>query len=118
MVVLPVSNSPKEFDVDPHAPHGALKSSQNGSVNWLRVSSAATLVTSGALLLAGKHRLGLVVAATGTSLAMIDQQDSLKKWWSVLPGYIAQVQGVLSQVEKAVDNFAEQREKIGHVIGR
>jgi hypothetical protein len=49
---------------------------------------------------------------------MIDQQDSLKKWWSVLPGYIAQVQGVLSQVEKAVDNFAEQREKIGHVIGR
>jgi len=118
MVVVPLSKLPRDFDVDPNAPLGAKTTSNNGSVNWLRVTSAATLVTGGALLLAGKHRIGLAVAATGTSLALIDQQDSMKKWWSLLPSYINQVQGVISQVEKAVEQFAEQREKIGNVLGR
>jgi hypothetical protein len=118
MVVVPLSKLPRDFDVDPNAPLGAKATSNNCSVNWLRVTSAATLVTGGALLLAGKHRMGLAVAATGTSLALIDQQDSMKKWWALLPGYINQVQGVLSQVEKAVEQFAEQREKIGSVLGR
>ncbi len=52
------------------------------------------------------------------AMAMIDQQDALKKWWSLLPSYIAEVQGVLNQVEQAVGEFAEQREKIGNVLGR
>ncbi len=118
MVVLPLSKSPADFDVDPNAPPGARKTSNDSPVNWLRVTSAATLVTGGALMLAGKHRVGLVAAVTGTSLALIDQQDSMKKWWSLLPGYIAQVQGVLNQVEEAVEEFAKQREKIGNVLGR
>ena len=117
MVVLPLSNLPKNFDVDPNALH-AKRAASDASLNWLRITSAATLVTSGALLLAGKHRLGLAAAATGTSLALIDQQDTVKKWWSLLPGYIAEVQNVLTQVEGAVEEFAEQREKIGHVLGR
>jgi hypothetical protein len=42
----------------------------------------------------------------------------MKKWWSLLPGYIAQVQSVVNQIEEAVEEFAEQREKIGKVLGR
>jgi len=118
MVVLPLSKSPKNFDVDPNAPVGARATSNDSSVNWLRVTSAATLVTGGALLLAGKHRLGLAVAATGTSLALIDQQDSMKKWWALLPGYIVQVQSILNHVEEAVEEFSKQRQKIGSVLGR
>lgn len=118
MVVLPLSKMPRDFKVDPHAPTGAHTTSKDGSLNWLRFTSAATLVASGALLLAGKHRAGLAVAATGTSLALIDQQDAMKKWWAHLPGYIAQIQDILNQVDKAVENFAEQREKIGSVLGR
>jgi hypothetical protein len=118
MVVLPLSKMPRDFNVDPNAPHGTKLESSDVPINWLRVTSAATLVTGGALLLSGKQRLGLVVAAAGTSLALIDQQDAMKKWWSLLPGYIAQVQGVLNQVEEAVEEFAEQREKIGNVLGR
>jgi hypothetical protein len=118
MVVLPLSKLPRDFDVDPNAPAGARTTSNDCSVNWLRVTSAATLVTGGALLLAGKQRLGLAVAATGTSLALLDQQDSMKKWWALLPGYIVQVQSILNQVEEAVDEFAKQREKIGSVLGR
>jgi len=42
----------------------------------------------------------------------------MKKWWALLPGYISQIQDVLGQVEKAVEQFAEQRDKIGQVLGR
>lgn len=118
MAVLPLSQLPRDFDADPNAPRRARQTQDEGEVNWLRVTAAATLVTGGALLLAGKNRLGLVAAAAGTSLAMIDQQDKLKKWWELLPGYIVEVQGVLNQVDKAVEEFAAQREKIGHVLGR
>ena len=118
MVVLPLSKLPRDFDVDPNAPRGVKTTSNDSPVNWLQITSAATLVTGGALLLAGKRRLGLAVAVTGTSLALVDQQDSMKKWWALLPGYIAQVQNVLNQVDEAVEEFAEQREKIGSILGR
>ena len=116
MVVLPLSNLPRNYNVDPNAPRQSV--SDDSSVNWLRVTSAATLVTGGALLLAGKNRLGLVAAAAGTSLAMLDQRDTLKKWWTHLPRYIADVQGVLAHVEGAVEEFAHQRERLGKAIGR
>jgi hypothetical protein len=118
MVVLPLSKLPRNYDVDPNNPRTRRPASSDRPIGWLRVTSAATLVTGGALLLAGKHRLGLIAAATGTSLAMLDQQDSVKKWWAHLPSYIANVQGVLSQVEGAVEEFAVQREKFGKVMGR
>ena len=117
MVVVPLSKMPENFDVDPHAPHRR-EEAADPTVTWLRVTAAATLVTSGALLLAGKRRLGLVAAATGVSMAMIEQQGTLKKWWAVLPSYIADIQGVLNQVEGAVEEFAEQREKLGNVLSR
>ena len=117
MVVVPLSKMPNSFDVDPHAPRPNHPSSDS-SLNWLRVTSAATLVASGALLLAGKRKAGLLAAVTGTSIAMIEQQDALKKWWALLPGYIVQVQDVIVQVEDAVKEFAEQREKLGNVLGR
>jgi len=116
MVVVPLSKTPDKFDVDPRAPHSSDDSGD--SINWLRVTSAATLVASGALLLAGKRRIGLVAAATGASLAMIEQQDAIKKWWVLLPGYIVQIQDVINQVDDAVKEFAEQREKLGNVLGR
>ena len=118
MVVVPLSKMPDNFNVDPNAPHNSGENSDDSSMNWLRVASAATLVAGGALLLAGKRRAGLATAATGLSLAMIEQQDTLKKWWVLLPGYIAQVQSVINEVEEAVEGFAEQREKLGNVLGR
>jgi hypothetical protein len=116
MVVLPLSRLPKDFDVDPNASVQPRKKPADDSISWLRITSAATLVTGGALLLAGKNRLGLVAAAAGTSLALIDQQDTLKKWWELLPGYIEEVQGLIDQVEDAVGEVAAQRDKLGQLL--
>jgi hypothetical protein len=115
-VAIPLSQLPKNYSTDPNAPRTFVSDSDR-PISWLRVASAATLVTGGALLLAGKHRAGLIAAATGTSLAMLDQQDTVKKWWAHLPGYIADVQNALVHVESAVEEFAHQRERIGKAIG-
>ena len=62
-----------------------------------------------------KRRLGLVAAATGTTLALLDQQDVLRDWWKILPNYIEEVQYLLSQVQGTVDEVSNQREKLGRV---
>jgi len=79
MVVVPLAKPANDFDVAPSA-------ERVDGVNWVRYASAATLVASGALLLGGKRRLGLVAAATGTCLALLDQKDVLNEWWKILPG--------------------------------
>lgn len=117
MVVLPLSKLSGDFDADMGAPRAGADSNPN-SMNWLRIASAATLLTGGALLLGGKRRAGLFVAATGTALAVLDQQDTLSKWWSLLPTYIDDIQNLLNQAEGAVEEFAAQREKLSQALGR
>ena len=117
MVVLPLSRSTEGYDPDLNTPK-AVPAQNANSMNWVRIAAAASLVTGGALLLSGKRRAGLLAAATGTALALIDQQDTLSKWWSLLPNYIDDIQWLLNQAEGAVEEFAAQREKLGQVIGR
>jgi len=111
MVVVPLSKPANDYDAEPSAPKA-------NSVNWVRIAAACTLGASGALLLGGRRRAGLVAAATGTALALLDQQDALRKWWRVLPGYIGEVQRLLNQVQESVDEFGVQREKLGRILGR
>ena len=117
MVVLPLSRFPDDFGADVKTPQ-ADPAPDDGSMNWVRIAAAAALVTGGALLLSGKRRAGLLVAATGTALALIEQQDTLSKWWLLLPIYIEDIQQLLTQAEGAVEEFAAQREKLGQVLGR
>ena len=117
MVVLPLSRLPEDFDADLKTPK-AVPAQNANSMNWVRIASAASLVAGGALLLSGKRRAGLMAAATGTTLALLDQQDTLSKWWSLLPTYIDDIQWLLNQAEGAVEEFAAQRDKLGQVLGR
>ena len=116
MVVLPLSRSTEGYDPDLNTPK-AVPAQNANSMNWLRIAAAASLVSGGALLLTGKRRAGLLAAATGTALALIDQQDALSKWWLLLPNYIDDIQRLLNEAEGAVEEFAAQREKLGQVLG-
>jgi hypothetical protein len=117
MVVVPLSKPLSEsnpityYDVAPGVP-------QSNAVTWVRFAAAGALVASGALLLTGRRRAGLVAAATGTSLALLDQKSVLRDWWKILPGYIGEVQRLLTQVQGAVDEVSTQRQKLGRVLGR
>lgn len=114
MVVLPLSRLPMDFA----APPAVEPAERADDVNWLRVSSAVALVTGGALFLAGKPRLALLAAAAGTAVALVDQQEMVKKYWGLLPEYMADMQHVLTQVQETVEEVASQRDKLGRALGR
>jgi hypothetical protein len=49
---------------------------------------------------------------------MIDQQATVRTWWDALPGYIANVQDLLGQAQRMVENISAQRDRLREVIGR
>jgi hypothetical protein len=87
-------------------------------MDWVGFAAGGTLVTAGLLLLAGKQRAAMVAAASGTALALLDQQETLRSWWNALPAYIDQVQGVLGKVQDTVSEVAVKREALRRVLER
>jgi hypothetical protein len=111
MVVLPLSMPANDSNAAPRAPG-------DDPMNWVRVAAAGTLAASGVLLVTGRHRAGLVAAASGTALAMLDQKQTVRAWWDALPGYLAEVQSLLGRVQGAVDELSAQREKLHRVLSK
>jgi hypothetical protein len=111
MVVVPLHNPSGKPQVAP------VEQEQESNC-WLRVAAGGALLVSGALLLNGKHRAGLLAALAGTSMAMLDQQETVVKWWSALPSLINDGARVIGQVQGVVDNLDSQRERIRTLVGR
>jgi hypothetical protein len=111
MVVVPLSKPANDSEITP----GVVESE---TMNWVGFAAGGTLVAAGLLLLAGERRAGMVTAATGTALALLDQQETLHSWWNALPGYIDQVQRVLGQVQDTVNDVAVKRESLRRVLAR
>lgn len=109
MVVVPLPNPTNEPKVEPRAAHAA-------SNDLLRYAAGGSLIASGILLLNGKHRAGLLAAATGTALVMLDQQDTVEAWWFALPGLIDNAARMLSQVESVLNSVDAQRAKIRAIV--
>ncbi len=88
------------------------------SVDWVRIGAASSLIAGGLLYIAGERRAGIAAAATGTALAMIDQQDTLRAWWRQLPGYVDQIQHMLDDVQALVEDITGKRERLREVLGK
>jgi hypothetical protein len=111
MVVVPLSKPENDSDVTP----GAEKSEP---MNWIGFAAGGSLVAAGLLLLVGERRAGMVAAASGTALAMLNEKETLLSWWNAMPGYIDQVQRVLNQVQTTVEDVDAKREALHRVLAR
>ncbi len=110
MVVVPLSKATHNASETP--------ASTADSRRWLRMAAAGTLVASGALLIAGKRRAGLVTALTGAALVMIEQREAVSKLWNALPGYLGAIQSVAGRAQAAVEDISAQGEKLHRVLSR
>ena len=110
MAVVPLSKSASNAG-------GSCANGAN-SRHWVGMVAAGTLAASGALLVAGKRRAGLVTAVSGAALAMLDQQEVVSKWWNALPAYLDEMQGMLSRAQCAVEDLSVQGEKLRRVLGK
>jgi len=111
MVVVPLSKTSS----DPGAKPVAKKLKET---NWIRLAAAGTLAASGALLVTGKHRAGLLTALSGTVLVMIDQHEAVSAWWNQLPAYLEEIQGLLGRAQSAVEDLSDQGAKLREVLSR
>ena len=102
MVVVPLTQPERETAID-------RRRSDSDAMNWARFAAGGTLLAGGVLMLTGNRKAGLVTAASGAALAILDQQETVKAWWDALPGYIDKVQHVLGQVEQTVAEVAAER---------
>jgi hypothetical protein len=111
MVVDPLSKSANDSAMTPEA-------QESETMNWVGFAAGGALVTAGLLLLAGERRAGMVAAASGTALALLDQQETLISWWNVLPEYIDQLQRMLDQVQNTINDVEVKREALRRVLAR
>ena len=111
MVVVPLSKPENDSNVT----SGAEKSEP---MNWIGFAAGGTLVAAGLLLLVGERRAGMVAAASGTALTMLNEKETLLSWWNAMPGYIEQVQRVLNQVQATVEDVDAKREALHRVLAR
>jgi hypothetical protein len=88
------------------------------SLDWVTIAACGSLITGGLMLLSGQKRAGLVIAASGTALAMMDQEETLRRWWEALPGYVDRAQMMLEQVRDVMEDIAEKGEAVRRVLSR
>jgi|WetSurMetagenome_2_1015567.scaffolds.fasta_scaffold13030_4 hypothetical protein len=111
MVVVPLTKPEEASPTTPKAVGSEAKS-------WIGFAAGGTLVAGGLMLLAGERKAGMVAAASGTAMALLDQQETLHTWWEALPGYIDQVQNVLGKVQDTVNAVAVKREELRRILAR
>jgi hypothetical protein len=111
MVVVPLQKSEDEWARSRVA-------AQTEEANWVGIAAGGALIAGGLLLLAGQRRAGMVAAASGTALALLDQQETLHRWWNSLPGYIDEVEQLMANVQGTVDDLAARRETLARILNR
>ncbi len=117
MVVVPIPNPSVEAAAEPSSAM-SLAAAPSKSNDWLCYSACGTLLASGILLLSGNRRAGLLAAIAGTTLAALDQQDTVRSWWNALPGLMDDANRMIGQVQNVVQNVDVQREKLRALVER
>jgi hypothetical protein len=111
MVVVPLSRMENEAKSN-------RRIFEHEGTNWVRMAAGGSLLAGGLMLLTSNRKAGMVTAAAGTALALLDQQETVKLWWDALPGYIDKVQDLLGRVEATVSELDGQRARLEQILSR
>jgi hypothetical protein len=102
------------FPPKPSYPQGQAEDSppEQSNRDWVGIASGSALLAGALLLLSGRKRAGLVVAAGATAVTMLDQKETILDWWHALPQHLDNVQRFLDQTQHRVENLSAAREKL------
>lgn len=91
-------------------------SPERKNADWVKFAAGGSLVAGACLLIAGRRRAGMVMAASGTAIALLDQQDTLRRWWGAVPRYLDQAQTMVGRVQDAVKELSEKSETVRRAL--
>lgn len=130
MVAVPIPRSgassqgryPQSFPTYAEVPAGSASlpapAGSSQSPDWTHYVAAGTLVAGGVLMVTGHKRAGMAVAAAGTALALIEEQEAIKSWWKNLPGYLDDAQEFLDKIEGYLQEAAVQGQRLQGILRR
>ena len=86
--------------------------------NWSRNIAAASLVAGAVLLVAGRRRTALAVAAAGAAVTLLERPEAAQELWTKLPEYICSGQDFLVRAEGVIEKLGEQAARLRETVGR
>ena len=92
--------------------------SQTSEAPWTRSLAAGTLLASAVLLVLGRRKAALAVAAAGGAVALIEDPDSVRRFWNDIPEYVKAGQRLLARVEGLAEQAAQQGERLKDLLRR
>jgi hypothetical protein len=122
MVTVPIprsDSSPQRALPHPEAPATgvagvppASAAGQPKSPDLTHFLAAGTLVAGGILMITGRRRAGMAVAAAGTAFALLEEQEAVKQWWKSLPGFLSDAQHFLDRLEGYLHEASVQGQRL------
>ena len=91
-------------------------SEESKPVDWVNVAAGSALVVGGLLFLSEKRRAGMAVAAAGSALAVLGQQETVRSWWTQFPTVIDQVQEIVGKIQHKMSELAARRDALDDAI--
>lgn len=85
-------------------------------VPWTRSVAAGSLVVGAILLITGKRRSGLAVAAAGAAVTLLENPKAIKDAWDSMPRLMRASQDFLVRVEDFVDELNKQGIRLRKVL--
>src|SRR5271154_4019837 len=92
--------------------------SQTRETPWTRSLAAGTLFISAVLLVLGKRKAALAVAAAGGAVALIEDPETGRRFWNDIPSYVQSGQTMLGRLEGLIEQVAEQGSQFKDVLRR
>ena len=87
-------------------------------IHWSRSIAAGTLAMSALLLLTGRRKTALGIAAAGTVVALLEDPESVRNFWNNIPDYVKNGQRLLARLENLVEQVAEQGSTFRDILRR
>ncbi|MBV8114852.1 MAG: hypothetical protein JO300_08925 [Silvibacterium sp.] len=81
-------------------------------VHWTRAVAATSLIASAYLLVTGRRKSALAVAAGGAAVALLEKPEVVRDLWKGMPGYLHSAKDMLVRVEEFVEDLAAKGDKL------
>lgn len=83
---------------------------------WTRSVAAGSLVVSALLLISGRRKSGIAVAAAGAAVAMLESPEAVREVWDSMPRFVRAGQDFLVRIEDFVEELNRQGIRLRKVV--
>jgi hypothetical protein len=85
-------------------------------IPWTRSVAAGSLVVGAVLLITGRRKSALAVAAAGATVALLENPQAIREAWESMPRLVRAGQNFLVRVEDIVEELNKQGDRLKKVL--